>query len=192
MRPPRRWPEPGDWDRVVVDRENVAGVQYVPPPDDGSRTVHEIARRETLLRTRDGGSSHWSSFTEGSSVALLGRVLAESLGLNFPVGALAHRSIPLGFHRDTQNPVPCTNLVVIFRDARGSPDDGGLLVLLDARLAFACPDGTVLVFDGQRPHGVTPFDFRDRPDAYRVGLTFYCPLPERATPVDSTTEQEET
>ena len=136
---------------------------------DGARPTFESARHWLLAATSGLHARTWSPLP-GPLVRLAERVVAES-GLHMPRAAICHRTGGLPEHRDTQNPYPCVNALVIFRDRC----DGGALRFPDDESEFRCDDGWVYVFDGQRPHSVSAPEPTAKGGS-RLGLTFYCPL----------------
>lgn len=84
------------------------------------------------------------------------------------LGAIAHRDVPLGYHRDKRAPAGTVlNATTMF--SRGCT--GGELVLAEKDVAFAARHLRLVVFDGSTLHGVAPFTLDD--GGYRLSLTFY-------------------
>lgn len=151
------------------------GVAYWPNPRRW-RAPPELleAVGEFLFERVERG--HARSFDQlapycGMKLADLGAHAAATAGTEPPRAALVHRDVALHYHRDRQNPYPCRNLLVVFRDPGVT---GGQLVLPEEGVAVGCGDGSLTMFDGQRLHGVTPLGG----DGSRLGLTFYAPLAE--------------
>ena len=144
-------------------------------PGGQYRPVHDIATaledaRERLLRDCAPGLASKYEPPLPYAIELLGSIVALQFELAAPIGALAHRNIPLYAHRDTQNPGPCTNATVFFRHAT----EGGWLVLCEDRIAVDATDGWVAIFDGQNLHGNTPTMYPNGA-GYRLALTYYLP-----------------
>lgn len=89
-------------------------------------------------------------------------------GLPFTSGVVNHTAA-LPYHRDSGNLRRSWSLQVCLR----SGVEGGLLHLPGLGVWFACDDGDVLFFEGQKElHGVTPVRRRAR-DAYRFTMVAY-------------------
>lgn len=143
------------------------GGQYRPLLRVGGATVEA---RDWLLGAVAHRSALRLELPLPAPVDALGMLVAWQLRLPDPVGVLVHRDVPLSAHRDTQNPVPCTNATVFFREAT----EGGWLVLAEDEIAVDGTDGWVAVFDGQRIHGITTSE-RTGKDGFRMSATYYCP-----------------
>ena len=136
---------------------------------DEARPAFEVARHWLLAATNSRHAVTWSPLPDPLT-PLAEHVVAES-GMHAPRAAICHRTGGLPVHRDAQNPYPCMNALVVFRDRC----EGGALWFPDDESEFRCDDGWVYVFDGQRPHSVSNTK-RTGKGGYRLGLTFYMPL----------------
>src|SRR5262245_14257493 len=163
------------WQPRVAD---AAVIHDAPTEGEGWRYLHldpaddVEACRAVTLAARDTPGGHKFPELEPAQRALSERLAAE-LGLAAPTAALVHRDRALPWHRDELHPYPCRNITLVLCEGTS----GGELIafLPEGPIGFACPDRTLIVFDGQCLHGVAPIVF-DRPDGYRLGLTFYSPL----------------
>lgn len=157
---------PGD----VVDQNEVREVRTATQKVSGS--IVEQARAE-LLTIERGHAIAFSPFalTMSNGIHALGLILADVCETGLPVGALAHHTIPLGWHQDRHAPPDTWNITIIFREYEPFDD---LLVIDDGDVAWAIPDRGFVCFDNQQWHGITRFD----PSAgYRIALTYYVPAP---------------
>lgn len=86
-------------------------------------------------------------------------------GTVFTSGIVNFQS-PLTLHRDAGNAPDAWSVMYVVRRRH----NGGNLVLPEFGIELACPDGTIVVFHGQRYlHGVTPIGINDE----RTSVVFY-------------------
>lgn len=84
------------------------------------------------------------------------------------LGAIAHRDVPLGYHRDKRAPEgTLLNATTMF----SRRCTGGELVLAEKGVAFTPKHLRLVVYDGSTLHGVAPFTLDE--GGYRLSLTFY-------------------
>lgn len=103
-------------------------------------------------------------FTNGSS-PIFPAYLIE--GTTF-TGAVANKDNVLLYHTDSANTPNGMSCMIILK----ANAVGGELVLPELDIAFACQDGYMLLFDGQKYlHGVTPL--RKRRGGYRYTVVYY-------------------
>lgn len=115
-----------------------------------------------------GSAREWPVL--GEPLHSFGTKLADLHGLNPPRAAIAHRDCAVGWHTDRRNPYPCVNILIVFRDGCA----GGRLEFRNGS-GIEPGDRERCVFDGQAEHRITDIVLTG-PYAYRIGLTFYCPL----------------
>lgn len=82
---------------------------------------------------------------------------------------IVNRNNALLYHYDSGNYTGVWSNMLVFKDRVS----GGYLSLPEFDLAFALPNNSLLMFDGQRAmHGVTPI-YQHEADAYRFSVVFY-------------------
>lgn len=164
---------PDHYDRLIDAACDEPGLRFDVTDEPAVDALRDALLTETAPDSRRGalrGRAVTFNNDRLPDVLACGQLLAWQRGLASPWHGLVHRDTTLAYHRDTQHPYPCTNLTVLLaRDIVG-----GALVLPERRVAVACVDRGVVVFDGQELHGVAPFQYR-RLDSYRLAVTFYCP-----------------
>lgn len=85
-------------------------------------------------------------------------------------GGVVNKNSQLGFHRDRANTTDGMSCMFILKQGIS----GGELILPELGIGFACQDGYVLLFDGQKYiHGVTPFQAIPGRKGYRITIVFY-------------------
>lgn len=82
---------------------------------------------------------------------------------------IVNKNNPLPYHFDTGNFTGVWSNMLAFKHGCS----GGFLAMPEYRVAFAVPNNSLLMFDGQSIlHGVTPFELRSQ-DAYRYTIVYY-------------------
>ncbi|WDF55260.1 hypothetical protein [Mucilaginibacter sp. KACC 22063] len=90
-------------------------------------------------------------------------------GTPFTSGVI-NKNTSLGYHKDRLNTKDGLSCMLILKSAVS----GGELILPELNIAFACQDGYILLFDGQRfYHGVTPIITPQNGLAYRYTIVYY-------------------
>jgi hypothetical protein len=84
--------------------------------------------------------------------------------------AVINKNTALGYHRDTANTKDGISCMLILKKGVG----GGELILPELNIGFACEDGYILLFDGQKYiHGVTPILKPQTGNGYRYTIVYY-------------------
>tara|TARA_R110000822_G_scaffold95196_6_gene217849 strand:+ start:89 stop:637 length:549 start_codon:yes stop_codon:yes gene_type:complete len=82
---------------------------------------------------------------------------------------IVNKNNPLKYHTDSGNfKGVLSNMVVLKRDV-----DGGYLIIPELDIALECPDGALVIFNGQKLlHGVSPIEYNNDM-SYRYSVVFY-------------------
>jgi hypothetical protein len=82
---------------------------------------------------------------------------------------IVNKNNPLKYHLDSGNfKGLMSNMLVLKKDV-----DGGYLIIPELDLALECPDGALVIFNGQNIlHGVSPIEYTNN-KAYRYSVVYY-------------------
>jgi hypothetical protein len=90
-------------------------------------------------------------------------------GTPFTSGVI-NKDTALGYHRDIANTKDGISCMLILKEGLA----GGELILPEVKIGFACQDGYILLFDGQKYiHGVTAFASAQGSRGYRYTTVYY-------------------
>ena len=90
-------------------------------------------------------------------------------GTPFTSGVI-NKDTALGYHRDLANTKDGMSCMLILKKGVA----GGELILPELSIGFACQDGYILLFDGQKYiHGVTPIIPAQSGNGYRYTIVYY-------------------